>query len=648
MLQSIRNNAQGFLAWVIVILIAIPFAFWGIHEYLSPVSKSVIAEVNGTELLEKEFDYNVQQQKRQLRSMLQKDLDLSFMEEQIRQNTIQQMISEEVLVQTALDAGLRISNQVLAQHIREFPAFREDNVFSQGAYENFLRHQGMTPGDFEMQIRRALLTDQLREGVLRSTLLTQHDLETLSRLEQQKRAVSYLTVPVERFKEQGQVAESEIKAYYEQNKQQLYMTPERVSIEYVELTKDQVSSDQPFKESVLKQRYQEHLDAFTTPAKYHVAHILVNVPKESTAEEQKKGEAKAQALYSELKAGAVFEELAKTSSDDGQTKDKGGSLGWLEVGKGQQNKVIEDTIVTLKVGAISSPVKSEFGFHILKLLESTPEKKRSFEEVRPQLEEESRKEQAEVAFYSQSESFANLAFEHPNSLKMLADTLHLTIQSTELFDRQASGPENTILSYPKVVQAAFSDPVLRDNFNSEVIEVGDQHMVVLRIKEHEKSVPKSLEEVKAQITQTLLKDQAKVAAAAKGQQVLEQIKGHKDPQALASAEQLSWSTVSWVDRKDTTLKQPLLVKEAFKMGYPAEGKAIYQGLSLPTGDYAIVAVLGVEEGKVSESTGATHDPNQQTIMRQQQALGETEFQQLVSELESQAKIKNYYVAKDRL
>ena len=645
MLQSIRDNAQGWLAWIIVIIIIIPFALWGIQEYLHPTPKRVVAEVNGVEIPEADFQQQVRQREHQLRAMLKnQNIDLSFMKSQIRESTLSQMIEEELLVQTAIDAGMRVSDELLQQRIRQIPGFQEENgTFSPILYENALRSQGISPGGFEREMRRSMLTDQLREGILRSALLTMDDQQQRQRLEAQQRYVSYLIIPTTRFQKTVVIGDTEIENDYKKNSAR-YMTAEKVSIEYVELSKENLIKPQELDENTLKQRYQERKAAFTTPAQWKARHILFAVNQSAKPEEINAAKNKAQQVLAQIRAGKAFEELAKTFSDDAGSKNQGGDLGWF--GTGAMVKPFEEAVKTMKVGEVSEPIQSEFGFHIIKLEDSKPEVTRSFAEVKQQLAEELQKEAAESAFYGQAEQFANLAFEHPNSLDVLAETLKLPIKTTELFEHTISPETDSILSHQAVIDAAFSDAVLKEGYNSEVIDIDEQDIVVLRLKDHQPAQLKPLAEVKAEITTNLTREKAKAEVQTLGKDLLNQIKAQANPDQLASKHDLQWLPAQWIQRHDSTLKQPDIVREAFKMGHPSKNQAIYQGITLSNGDYALIALLDVKEGKVTtaktDKTKATDQSStEKSTQQQQQALGESEYQQLVSELKGNAKIKNY-------
>jgi peptidyl-prolyl cis-trans isomerase D len=673
MLQGIRDSARGWLAWVIVAIISIPFAFWGINEYFSPAPKRVIAEVNGVELLERDFQQEVSRRQQELRQLHEQGRQLRAMLEnqqfqnqeivnlwlytvrQIQERTnetkesiLAQMIAKEVLVQSAVNAGMRIGDALLTSRIHSFPAFQEDGTFSQELYEQTLRYQGMTPPKFEWDIRREMLTSQIREGVLRSALVTDYDQQQRTRLEEQQRSISYLIIPASRFNDSVIITDADIETYYKEQAKQ-YMTPEKVSIEYVQLSQKDLISNEPVSEQTLKERYQERKASFIIPAQWKARHILIEVGSEATAADIEKAEQKAQELHAKIRAGDAFEELAKQFSDDFGSKRMGGDLGWF--GPGRMVKPFEEAVKAMKVGEVSEPVKSQFGLHLIKLEDIKPEMIRPFAQVREQLEKDIQKERAESEFEDQVEQMANLAFEHPDSLEVLTDTLNLESKPTELFDQNGNNQKDSILSHRQVIETAFSFEVLKERANSDVIEIGEQQVAVLRVKDHVPAIALPIADVKDGIKSSLTQEKTEAEAKALGETLLDQIKLHSDPNVVVKEHELKWSSAHWIKRKDTTPK-PVIVREAFKMGHPAENKGLYQGLELDNGDFALVAVLAIKDGVETKETpsttspedsedNASPDPRQQAKQQQQQALGESEFNQLVSGLKTSAEIKDY-------
>lgn len=631
MLQNIREGIQGWLAWVIVIIICIPFALWGIQEYISPTPKSLVAEVNGVELTERDYQDRVRQRKQQLRAMFQdQNIDLSFMDAQIKKNVLEQMIEEQVLLQSAQDAGMRIGDNLLVRRIHDIPAFQENDSFSQARYEELLNLNGMSKQQFEIQMRDATLLEQLRLGVTNSAFITDYDKQQRARVEKQERLLSYVIIPANRFKAEVEITEEDINTYYKDNAAR-YMTDEKVSVEYVEFSQQDLADTDTssINEESIKQRYEETKDKFKTPIKWKARHILIEAGSDATDEEVKEAEKQAQDLLVKINAGESFEDLAKKFSDDFGSRKTGGDLGWF--GPKTMVQPFEDAVKSMKIGDVSTaPVKTQFGFHIIKLEDIKPEVVRPFEEVREQLLTELKKERAETAFYGQAEQFANLAFENPNSLEVLTKTLNLKSKTTELFSNKGNQDKDSILSNPKVVRAAFSDAVLKDGYNSDVIQIDEQHIVVLRLKDHEPAKAKPIEEVKDDIVAALTKERIQEKAASLGDKLLKQIKDKKADidNILKDYEDLNWSAAIWAVRDDTSIPQ-VIVSEAFKLGRVDENTAIYEGIQLDNEDYALIALLDVKDGKDAEVD----------IKKQEEAIGDNEFQQFVASLKAKAEIK---------
>ncbi len=625
MLQNIRDNSQGCLSWVIVGLISLTFAVWGVGEFGLSNNERIIAEVNGVEIPERDFIKQVNQQKNRLRSMFKnQDLDLSFMQTQIRENTLRQMIDEELLLQSATNSGMRISNGLLTARVHSFEAFKIDGNFSQVVYEQLLQRQGLNPITFEMDMRRSLLAEQIRQGITRSALVTDNEQRTI--LENQQRLINYIIIPSSRFTDTVIVSDEEIATNYQENSVQ-YMIPEQVSIEYVELSSKDIDLKDSLDEEALKQSYEERKELFTTPPKWQASHILIKVAKDATLTDTELVADKARNVLAQVEAGEKsFIELVKQFSDDIGSKDKDGNLGW--VSSGDMVKPFEDAVKTMQIGEISKLVKSRFGFHIIKLNDSSPEVVQAFADVRTQIKQDLSKELAESKFYALVDNFGNVAFENPNSLEVITETMGLISKTTELFAKDDKQPEDSILSKSKVITAAFSDTVLKDSYNSEVIDIGEQRVLVLRVKEHILAKAKPIEEVKDSIKTALTQSKTKAEAKKLGQNLLEQIKQNIDPNIIAKNNDLTWLT-SQVTRQDKTMQQAIL-QQAFKMGHPTTNKSIYQSLELDNGDFALIAVSAV---KVGEKTD-------ETITQYKQAIGESEFNQLVSGLKIDAEIKD--------
>lgn len=622
MLQSIRDRAQGWLAWLIVGLISVPFALWGINEYLNPSATLAVAEVNGVEVNEYEYRSQVQQQIQRFSQSLGANFDVSRFQSTIRESTLESMIDEEVLVQTATDNDMRVGDALLATQIQGLAAFQEDGKFSKVLYERNLSYQGMTPALFEHRIRRALVAEQLRNGVVLSEVLTGTEKQSQQQAQEQRRLISYLQIPVEKFLEKIEISDSEIEEYFSDNKRNFY-TDEKLSVEYVQLSKSDLAKQQDISEDLLKQRYEKQRERFTTEPSWQARHILIKKEGDGAA-----GLEKARDLIKQLEAGADFAELAKSHSTDTGSAPSGGDLG--EFGKGVMVKPFEEAIRAMKEGEISKePVESRFGYHIIKLEKNIPEKVKTFDEVRAELLKEMQLEQAESAFYNLTDQFANLAFEQPDNLDVLAETLGLKKETTPLFGKYDKPNEPAFLLNPKVEQAAFSDAVLKQGQNSEVLEIDDQHFLVLRLKEHKPAQEQPLEAVKEEIIKALKQSKAREKAEEFAQTLLKD----KDTSPRQSPKLqelgLEWTKLQWIKRNDPNLEYDKAGTKAFKMGQPEENQVIYHGWTELNGSYVLLAVFSVHNPEAGETLPASYDSE----------LGQTAFTLMSAAFRNQAEVK---------
>ncbi|EIJ43314.1 parvulin-like peptidyl-prolyl isomerase [Beggiatoa alba B18LD] len=648
MLQGMRAGIQGWLGWALIVIISIPFALWGIQEYLSPSRDIAIAEVNGVEISNQSFEQAFDQQKRQLRNMMQQ-ADLSFMDAQIRQDTLNRLIEQEILLQTAADHGMRIGDMMLAQRIHQFPMFQQTGMFSQPLYEQALRTQGMNPTGFEFEMRRSLLTTQLQDGITNTAFVSPAEVTNRMQLEKQQRSVSYLTIPTSRFVDKVSIDDAEINKYYQEHPDS-YKTPEQVSIEYIELSQADLANTQNISEDTLKAQYQERLASFTTSGQWQAKHILIEVPTDATADKVTEAEKKATDILGKIKSKEkTFDEMAKEFSSDTSNKDKGGDLGWF--GEGFMVKPFEDAVKAMKVGDLSDkPVKTQFGFHLIQLVDAKPTVTKPFEAVREELLKKVQQEEAEQAFYAHAEQMADLAFENPNSLQAIADTLKLPIKTTDLFAKTVVAEKDSFLSNQKVIEAAFSPQVLDNRYNSEVLELDKpQHIAVIRLKEHKPAQLRPLEEVKADITTQLKQDKGRKEAEKLGGELLAALQKGENPDALFKKYELQAQPAQWIERQNTTLGHPDIVREAFKMGHPADKQALYQGIALNNGDYALIILLAVKAGEMpnivtatngtADNAQPTENPELERLKTQaKRALGDTVFKQLLAEMKVSANI----------
>ncbi|OGT89803.1 MAG: hypothetical protein A2286_09515 [Gammaproteobacteria bacterium RIFOXYA12_FULL_61_12] len=623
MLQTIRERAQGWIAWVIVILITIPFALWGIQEYMGIGGEAVAAKVNGANISERELDAGFQRFRTQLREQLGASYKAGLIDDKLlKGQVLNSMVRSELLIQTARDQNMQASDAMVQQAIASIPAFQKAGKFDYPSYEQGLRLQGLTPDLFFQRMRGNLVVEQLSQSIKETEFSTRSEVETYVRLKNQKRDLSYLLFPVEAGISADKVEEAAVKAYYEDHKD-AYMTPERVKLEYIELSVEDLAKEVKPDDKTLAAYLEGHADDFRLPEELHARHILVMV-KDGKGEEAREKAAK---LLARLKGGEDFAQIAKTESQDPGSAEKGGDLGFF--GAGVMEPSFEKATAALQPGETSELVETPFGFHIIQLMEKRGGGKADLSAVRDRVVAAHAKEEAQRIFYEKAERLTDLAYETPTSLEPIIKGLGLTPKLSDWISRD--GGEGSLKS-PKVTAAAFSEEVLTQGNNSEAIELGQEHILVLRVVDHESPAPKPLEAVSKEIEGTLRRERAVKLVAEKGQKTFERLKSGEGLEGLAGQDGSKLEKPGMLVRFAQGTP-PAVMREAFRLPRPEQGKPSLGTAKLENGDFAVIIVGSVQDGALDPKTGA--DPVKAELSG---GLGERYFENYVSALKERAKI----------
>lgn len=590
MLEHIRSRATGWFAWIIVGLIIIPFALWGVHQYIGGGGDTSVAKVDGVEISQGQLQSAYLQQRQRLQQMFNGKLPPMFSDEMIKSQVLQQLVEKQMMVQAASDNGLRIGDKTLAATITGIDAFHENGKFSEARYRQLLGAQGMTPGVFEQRVRRDMLASQLTDSVNKTAFATDTDVDNYLRLQLQQRTVGYLTVAMSKFKDEVKVSDKDVSDYYEKHSQD-YMQPERVKVDYLELKLADLAAKIDVDEATMRERYEAHKINYRTPEQRKARHILIKVANDAKPEAVAAAKKKIEAILARIRKGEDFAEVAKKESQDPGSAKQGGELGFF--GKGVMDPAFEKATFALKKGEVSEPVRSSFGFHIIQLEDTKGGETKPFDEVKASIKKEIQNEKAEQQYYDMADQLANLTYEHPESLQVAAEQLKLPIKTSVYFSRNGGAG---IASNPKVTAAAFSDDVLARGNNSEGIELERNHMVVLRIKDHQPAMLRPLDEVRAGIENTLKGDKAKAKAKKLAAAVLGRVRAGEQPAELAKALGIDWSEKKSVSRGSTELPRPIS-QAVFAMAKPVEGKPQSQVLAMPSGDETVIILYAVEDGK---------------------------------------------------
>ncbi|MDE2089778.1 MAG: peptidyl-prolyl cis-trans isomerase, partial [Gammaproteobacteria bacterium] len=462
------------------------------------------------------------------------------------------------------------------------------------------------------------------------------ELDDVIRLRDQTRDVAYMVLSADQFLPGTTVSDAEVERYYNAHRGR-YMNPEQVSVDYIELSVASLAKEIHPTEQELRDLYQQEAARFTEPEQRRAEDILIRVAKDASPQQVAAARAKAEGLLQRIRAGASFEQLAKEYSQDPGSAAKGGDLGYIA--KGMTDKSFQDALFSIpQVGQVVGPVHDSYGFHLIKLTGTQPGSRLSFQQARPALERQYRRQRAETLFYKESNAFTNLAYEHPDSLEPAAKALGLPIQHSGWFTRQGGGAG--IAANPKVVAAAFSNAVLAQGNNSDPVQLAPDDAIVLRVREHKAATLRPLSEVSAEIRNELRMKTAQGGAEAAGQAVLQQLRKGVSVPALAAQYKATLQQANAVPRTDTKIDGAVL-RTAFTLPRPAPGKPSFGGVALKSG-YAVVVVSAVHGGNPATVSKQDRLQLRRALTR---LYGANQFEDLLEVLRQNAKI---VIHKDRL
>jgi peptidyl-prolyl cis-trans isomerase D len=566
MLQSIRDKSGSKIAYFILSLLMAAFMFFGIQGYFVAGGDNGVAKVGKAEIPASEYRQRMNEQMQRMRAMMGESFNAEFFSTpQYKRQVVDQLVDEELMTQAGAAAGVAVSDARLRDEIMKLEAFQVDGKFNPAQYTAVLQSNNMTVEGFEQRMRRDLAVRELPSQVEISAMVTDAEVDAFVRLRDQTRSFRYLTLTPATLTA-DQISDADAKDYFQKHASK-FETKEQVSLEYVELNAATIVVP-PADEAELRDRYEQQKSARYGSGDQRLAsHILVSVAAGADAEAQKAALAKAGDLLAKIRAGASFESVARESSDDVGSKDSGGDLGWIEK-TGAFEQSFEDALFGLAVGAVSEPVRTDQGYHLISVRESRAASYRSFEEVRAELESEYATSEREHLFGEKFNDLVDEAFGSPGSLEPTAKALETQVQKTELFDRDFGGG---IAVYPKVREAAFSDPVLVERNNSEAIEIGENHVVVVRLLEHKPAAPRKFDEVIAEAKAALAAERQGKQAKDDADALFKRLRAGETLDALAATAGVQVAVAEGVGRNGMT-HDAKLVSEAFKLPRPAEGK----------------------------------------------------------------------------
>ncbi len=629
MLQTIRDKAQGWFAWVLVIFITVPFALWGIQSYLGYRATPVKATVNGQDISEKQFEEDY----RQFRTTLQMRLGKAYRpdlidEAALRKELLNTLVRDELLRQAANRIGIRVSNQMVRGVIAEIPAFQVNGSFDQATYARSLGLQRISPEEFEAQMRRAIISEQMNDGIIGTALITPSELAENARLRWQTRDFDYLRLPAAGYLDKVQLDQGAVETYY-QGHQQDFQQPEQVKVAYLDLNAAEIAATLKVDEQTLRDYYTQHADDYLSPEQRRASHILISVPEGADEATVAAARAKSEAVLQRIRDGESFAAVAKEVSEDPASRDQGGDLGFFE--RGILDQAFDDAVFKMSVGEVSEPVRTQFGFHVIRLDEIRPRVGKPFDEIREQVRKAYLQEEVARLFYDYADQMANLAFENRDSLEPAAKALGLKVQVSDWIDR--NGGEG-IFSSAKVLNAVFSDEVLLQGDNSIPVEVEDEHVVVLRVLEHQEASIQPLEAVQDEIKTVLRKQAAASLAEQRGKELVTALQGGETLTQVAGAEGKEVHRNNAVARDDKTLPTEILLS-LFQLPRPAGDTPVFGGAVMDNGDYTVIALHGVTDGNLDDLKKSERESLEKGLA---QLMGKSDYDHFVNNLQNTAEI----------
>jgi peptidyl-prolyl cis-trans isomerase D len=591
MLTKIREKTQGIIAGFILALIAVPFALWGVNSYFDTGGKINVARVGDMEISQDEYRRTLDR----LRTRVEPQ---ALNDPRFKQSVLDNLISQTLLAHDAENQGYRISDAQLAKILREQPAFLRDGQFDSALYEALLRREGLSPREFETRVREDILVRQVQAGISESHIVTRDEVAVLARLLTQEREIAHAVISIEALMPKVAVSAPDIEQYYSAHPE-MFQFPEQVRVEYLRLSAADLDREFQPTEEDLKRAYEEEAARYVIPEKRRASHILISLPAQPGDDQSKEALARIQDIAKQARAGSDFAGLARKHSADSVTAAQGGDLG--EIRRGVLPKELEDAVYALKPGEISQPVRSTYGYHLVKLTAHTPEKRKSFSEVRQELAGLVRRRQAEERFIDVAEKFRNLVYEQPDSLTPAAKALGLEIRKSEWFS-PAGG--TGIAANPKVVQAAFEPDVLSQARNSDAIEISADTLVAVRVAERRPAGRKPLAEVRPGIERILKQQRALEQARALGEAALQELRAGASLEAVARKHGYKYMPAKTLTRRQSAGIDPRIVESAFRAPRPEGDQPVHDLVELGDQGYAVVALTRVREvsGKVDTAT----------------------------------------------
>lgn len=585
MLQKLNERIQGLIAWVVIILIAVTFALFGVDYYMhARQATGVIVEVNKKPITEETLELVF----RRTRQFRQDEQVGALNDQDLKQQLLNDLIKNQVVLQAAKKSGFDVSPTQANAAIISIPQFNDDGHFSTERYQQALNNALFTPESFQREVQQGMLLNQQRFAFIGTAFSLPNEVKRFVNLYMQTRNYRYVVIPSTLFMSEIKPTDEAIKAYYTQHERD-FLTPEQVSIRYVLLSLNDIKKQLTVTEEELQRYYEDNQQNYLTPARWQVAHIQFALPANASTAEQEKVKQLAEKTYNQLQQQpGLFSEKVKTLSADKLSVSNKGVLPWIVAGKTPFDSAF---IQLTKPGQITAPILFAHGYEIFKLKAYEPAKLKPFELVKTEIKEQLLADKAQEKFSTAVEQLGDLSYESPDSLQPAAKALDIPIRKTEHFS--ATSGKTPLTQNKQVIKAAFSPDVLQLGNNSEPLQLQGDKVIVLRVDDHLQAQKKPLSAVKSIIIKKLVEEKGRQQAAKLGKQ-LQKMNDEAHRSTLLDSYHLQWKTVTGRRREDSDVNAEIneLAFTILKVGQ-------VKGGVLSSGDYAVVALQAIEKGEMN-------------------------------------------------
>lgn len=618
MLQNIRERFTGKFALAILALIGVPFLFFGIPADFT--SSTYAAKVNGEEVSLAAFENSYRQQLTRL-SESGTELPDEF-RGRVREGVLNRLIGEVLIDQYLNRAGYRVSDELVMRIIRDEPEFQVDGEFSRERYYTWVTERGQTPASFERLQRNQLRQSQLQRGVAGTAFVTPAEFRRFLNLTSEERTIELATFDVDTIADTIEVDDEAVRNYYEERPDQ-FRSQESVDFRYVELRRDRLRQQVEITEEELRSYYEDVSDRYLRDAERRARHILIQFGEDEAAAREQ-----ATALAERARAGEPFADLARQHSDDGGTAEQGGDLGMQP--QSQLEPALANAIFAMNAGEVRGPIRSDFGFHVVKLEEIATGGPLPFEDVRAELEGELRDREAEQLWNAMEDRVSDALFD-AESIETMADDLGLETKTATGFTRSGGAGFG---GNQELIDTVFSEFVLEDEIVSDIVELDANRSVVVQVTEHHASERLPIEEVREQIVGAIRTRRAEEIVGEKTSELEAAVRGgaaFEEAAQSVDADEIRTMTVTRQDQQ----ADPDVQAAVFDLPKPEGEEPRIGSARTSAGERAVFELRDVTPGRPESIPIAERDQGKQNLAAQ---AGSADFAALVLELERQADV----------